>query len=378
MNSPVGRTYLTRFALLFGGRLVGAVAMFFATLLIARYFGADALAEFALLVSAMGILSVFLGAGFNRVGGIFSAAYAAKRQLPRLKGFLFTGSGHIIAGSVAVLVLVGILAAFPTAGLPEVTLRSGLLVIAGAAAIAALYLCGSIMVGLGQQPRGLLPDTLIRPLLFFVILVVLTRTAEQDVVSSVAMAYVATIWLALVLALILSRRRWLAIAANKAEFQHRVWRRAAYPWAAISLTWDYLIEVIILVAGLLAQRHEVAILYVCFRFRVLAGFGMRSILMLFLPEITGFKVEGKVAQMKRRLLQVNLLSCAYVAGVLVAFALVGRWLLGLFGDDIASGYAVLMIVGLALVPAAVFGPAPHILAIHNMHMISALVMTGGW
>lgn len=373
MNPLVGRVFLTRFAMLFGGRLTGAVITFISSLLIVRHFGSEGLAEIALLISAIGILGVFLGAGFNRVGGIFAAAYATKQQLALLKGYVLTGSAHIIVGSVAAVILVALLAAFPGAGIPKLAL----IVCAGAAGAAGLYLSGSIMIGLKQQPRGLLPDSLLRPMLFIAILLVLTRTIDENAIVSVAIGYVATIWMALGLAVAVSWRWWVQISAVTAAFERPIWRRAAYPWAAISLSWDYLIDAMILITGLLAQRYEVAILYVCFRFRVLAGFGLRSILMLFIPEIVGSEIEGDSAQMKQRLMQINLLSCAYVGVVLIVLALTGRWLLGLFGNEIADGYAALMIVALALVPSAVFGPAPQILAIHNLHLASAIIMGAG-
>ncbi len=43
----------------------------------------------------------------------------------------------------------------------------------------------------------------------------------------------------------------------------------------------------------------------------------------------------------------------------------------------AGGYAALMVVALAMLSVAMFGPAPQILAIHNAHTGSAIVMNGG-
>ena len=317
------RPLIARFSMLFGGRLVGAVAMFASNLLIARFYGAGSLADFALLISGMGILTVFLVAGFDRVGSYFAAEYEAKQRPDLLKGFLAAGLQYVVRGLLAAVVLVAVLASIRPDGLPDISLRDGLLACAGAAGIALTYLFASALVGLKRPLTGVLPDTLLRPVLFLISVVALIAAAGDAGLVPVAFAYVGLMWLSLTVLAVLSWKKWRQIAASKTAVDYTRWRRAAYPWAAISLSSDYLIDVMILIAGVIARRPEVAILYVCFRFRTLATFGMQSILALLIPDIVATKAQNNAASMNGRLMQVNLLTLAYVVGVLVVFAIAG-------------------------------------------------------
>lgn len=368
---------LGRFSALFGGRLAGAVAMLATTLLIANFFGAAALAEFALYTSAVSILSVVLLIGFSQVGTLFAAEYAAKRQLGRLKGFIITSIAHIAAGAAIVAAAGGLLVAFlPQAVSPE-RLPFFALTWLAAIATAGLYLVGSIMVGLKQQVRGLLPETLLRPVMLLVFVLLAAIAATVDDILTILMLHALTIWMSFGVALFLARGKLAELRALPAAFEPARWRRAAYPWMAISVSWDFMIDMLVLLTGLIAERTDVAVLYVCFRLRVLAGFGMRSIYLLMISSVAGSKAVGELQMMKWRLGEINLASIAYAVALMIVFAVAGTWLLGWFGEEMAVGYTALLVIASVMVSRAVFGPAPAVLAMHNLHMASAIIMVAG-
>ncbi len=368
---------LARFSALFGGRLAGAVAMLATTLLIANFFGAAALAEFALYTSAVSILSVVLLIGFSQIGTLFAAEYSAKQQLGRLKGFIITSIAHVAAGAAIVAAAGGLLVAFAPHLVSPERLPFFALTWLAAIATAGLYLIGSIMVGLKQQVRGLMPETLLRPVMLLAFVLLAAIAAAVDDIITILMLHALTIWMSLGVALFLARSKLAELLALPAAFEPGRWRRAAYPWMVISVSWDFMIDMLVLLTGLIAERTDVAVLYVCFRLRVLAGFGMRSIYLLMISNVAGSKAVGELQLMKWRLGEINLASIIYAAAVMIVFTLTGTWLLSWFGEEMMVGYAALLVIASAMVSRAVFGPAPAVLAMHNLHLASAIVMFAG-
>ncbi len=377
LTASSSRSLFGRFASLMGGRVVGAAAMFFASLVIARGFGPERLAEFALVVSAIGVLSVVLGAGFHRIGAIYTAKFTARAEPQFVGAFMGTAFRHILVGGSLIAATAVAIALTGWRPLPGLGPTEALLILAGAAGTAVLYLLSSVMVGMRRQVRAILPDALIRPSLFLVTLIVLVVLWRGAPLAMIGLAYVVTIWLAVAAVLVLSRSQWRALFAQPAATPRREWRRAAYPWAVISLSWDYLIDVLILVAGIVGSQYEVAVLYVCFRFSVFAAFGLRSILSLFLPDLSGAEATGDRGELGQRLMQVDAASVAFVVIVIAAFAVAGPILLGLFGETMRAGHGALIVVAIGLVPPAIFGPAPQLLTMRGHHTVSATVMAAG-
>ncbi len=366
-----------RFSSLLGARVAGAICMFAVNLLVARVFGLEVLGVFALYLAGTGLLAVFLSAGFNSVIVFFAAEYAARKQPGLIKGFLKASGWHVAAGTALVCLVLAI--GLPAAGgqLPDYAAHLAVQTVLSAIALSGVLLNGGLMVALKHQFRGLAPETLVRPVLLLAAVLILIVAAPQAGLNAVLWLATGAMWAGLVVSLIWSRRLLQPILQAKADTENGRWRRAAYPWIPVSLLWDYLIDLMILAAGLFAGAEEVAILHICFRFRVLSGFGMRAIYALLIPELAELKTQGKYAKLRLRLAQANWAALAYASTVLLFFAVAGAQLLSLFGRDAGEGHLILLIICLTLPVRAVFGPAPAILALNDQYMVSAVVMIAG-
>lgn len=377
MKRPAGLSVLARFSTLFGGRIGGAVAMFLINLIIARHFGAEALGIFAVFVAAVGIVCVCLPVGFNGVATLFAAEYASTDRRGALNGYIRTAARYggsmalAMAGLGAVLVF-AVPDRLPPNGAAFVTL-----VWLTAVAIAAMGMLGALLVGLKKQVAGMLPETFLRPGLLLACVVLAVVFGWTDGIDLVLLFYAGTAWVALAVAGVLAFGVLRETLDTPPVYQTVRWRKAAYPWMAISLSWDFLVDVLILLAGLLAGSAEVALLHVCFRFRILVGYAMRSIIMLWIPDIAAAKAQNDLEAMTRRLAEANVLSVAFSIAVLGGFALLGPLLLGLFGEELAHGVPVLLAASTTLFLRAVFGPAPSILALYDLHNRTAALMIGG-
>jgi len=367
------RNYLNRFSVLVIGRLAGALAVFMVNILVVRYLGIEALGQFAIFVSLVSILTICLPIGFNSVASIFATEYTTKNQHGLLKGYIFTALTNLfLVSGLAILIITvsGYLA-------PQILFGNNLIfasvVLVTAIATSLLNLNSATMIGLKRQIAGLLPETLIRPLLMlFGTFVLLELYSSANLFAVMLIAALAS-WLAVIFVYFTDVKFRRSIVANKMERDLPRWRRASYPWMATSLLWDYMIDIVLLVTALISGAAEIAILHICFRYRVLAGFGMRTIYTLLMPEITESKVTNNLGQVNRKLAQANTASIVYSIAVLTVFVVFGEWLLGLFSPEISQGWAILIVVSLTMLFRAVFGPAPLVLAIHNLHLTTAVV-----
>jgi O-antigen/teichoic acid export membrane protein len=374
MTRYIGKNLFSRLSVLAGGRLLGAFAAFLSSLLIARYLGGEVLGTFSVFMAIIGVLSVIAAGGFPAVATIFSAEYSAKNQGAQLRGFFQVGTKQAyLGGALCFLAVAAFLFSwFPSGGVQSVW--TALFIGFAIVALALTNLKGALLVGLERQAEGLLPDTLVKPVAFFLFVAVSLVAGYSLGTTGLLAGFAASIAVAFLVATYRLRKSSFMSSAPENDLPR--WRRAAYPWIVTSLAWDLFIELHIIVAGFFVAPLEIAVLHVVFRFRVLAGYGMRSLYALLLPTIISAHATNDDLEFGSQIRKLNLLSFVYSCGVILFFAVAGPYLLGLFGQDFASGWPLLMVVLSTVCVRAVFGPAPAILAMKGHQKSSAIVMLG--
>lgn len=367
---------LRSFTLLVGNRLAGAGAMFVINLLIARHYGAESLASYALFISAASLIAILLAAGYNSVAPHFIAQYAARGETGMIKGYLWAALQTVLILSGMALAAAVVIAYAGEGALPPAIVGFAFPLVLTAVALGLLFIHGAAMVGMREQAKGLFPETFLRPLSLLIgTSVIVAMGLGMDMLF---WFFAAASWLALAAAVPMMRAHYREIASARVERNDKEWRRAAHPWLAISLVWDFMIDAMLLAAALFALPLEIAILHICFRLRVLAGFGMRSINLIALPDIAGAKAKDKHDEMGRKIALANAVSLIYAVGSLAFFLVAGPLLLDLFGVLAPGALAVLMIVSSVMISRAVFGPAPAILALFDASRATAGVMLAGF
>lgn len=362
-----------RFGLLFAARIAGAGALFATNLLIANYLGFEELAKYAVFISLVSILAVIIPIGFSSIAPIFVAEYSVKKQPGFLKGFVQTAlKQSTITLSTLCLGLIVIYIFSDELHIIK-DYEMTLAILAAASASAIIGFNGAFLVGLKMQVAALLPDTILRPVLFSGLCFAFITTQFVTEINQIMWLYALTVWIILGFVLLRDKKVYTVYSGETAFKEQSRWRNAALPWTGISLLWDFMIDLLLLVTSILAGSIEIAILHICFRYRVLAGFGMRTIHTLFMPEITERMVDQDQHNVARKLFFVNLVSFAYACSTVAAFTMFGEWLLNLFSKDANSSVAVLVTISATMIVRAIFGPAPHVLAVHGHHLITLII-----
>ncbi|HWA20210.1 MAG TPA: lipopolysaccharide biosynthesis protein [Devosia sp.] len=361
------RKLLSQSTVIFAARIFGAALIFLAQAGIARFWGANILGEYLLIIAAVNLIAVAMPLGFETIGSYFAAEYRAKGEGQMLWGFIVRAYSHVVV-LTAVLAVLG----YPLAGLfgapGEVMQAHWVPAIILAFASAMVLVNGALLVGLKRPFAGFFADTIFRPLVVVAALglgyfALNPALAFAEMIWIVALGYLAIslVHFGFVIRAVLPISR---VEPVRAEEPKRWWR-FAMPWVVIALATDYFFDLdLLLLAGHLS-REELAIFGVCTRVFSLVSFGVASVYAVTLPDMFESEAMRDRAGFLKKVGDANLVA-SVLSVVLFVLMLVGApFALMLFGPAFLAGVAPLGVLCLALVVRSVFGPASLMLSIHD-------------
>lgn len=363
----LARRLVSQSGLIFLSRLFGAGVVFLAQAGIARYWGAGTLADYLVVIAAVNIVAVVMPLGFETIGTYFAAEYRAHGARHRLAGFMRRAYGHIGVAAI-VLWFAGPLA-LPLLGHPgEVLAQHWLPVVIMAVATAVVYCNSALLVGLKRPYAGFFADTMFRPLLI-VLSLVLASLALGDAARLEWLLWLIAVGFAIISA---AQFGWLwravrevADAAPDQTPEVARWWRFALPWVLIALCTDFFFDIDLLLLSGLLPREELAIFGVATRVFSLVAFGVSAVYAVILPEMFEASARSDRDGFHRQVGDANLVATG-TALILLALIVAGApLLLALFGPEFGVGTWPLAILCLGLLVRALFGPAALVLSIHD-------------
>lgn len=353
---------------IYAGRLGGAALVFLAQAGIARFWGAEILGEYLLVIATVNIVSVLLPLGFETIGTYFAAEYRARGEGRMLRSFMRRSYWHI--GVTALAVYLGGLALLGNFGEPGRILLAFWLPTCLMAVANALIMCnGALMVGLKHPYAGFFGDAVFRPVLILATLVVTALMLAPGPGFAVLIWVVGFGYLliALVHALYSVRvlRSEVAIETTIRGNETRRWWRFAVPWVLIVLGTDFFFDLDLLILAGFLDKEQLAVFGVCTRIFALVAFGVTAVYGVTLPDIFESEAKADRAGFMHKLGDANAFAATFAlimfAGIVVAAPLA----LMLFGPSFQAGHLPLAILSLALLIRAVFGPAAMVLSIND-------------
>ena len=146
---------------IFAARIFGAAVIFAAQAMIARFWGAEILGEYLLIIATVNLIAVVMPLGFETIGTYFAAEYRAKGEGRLLRGFMLRAYGHTALTGALLLVLgypVAELFGEPGRALAAHWMPAAVLAIA----TAIVLVSGAMLVGLKKPFAGFFAETLFR------------------------------------------------------------------------------------------------------------------------------------------------------------------------------------------------------------------------
>lgn len=351
---------LGRSALLFAGRLAGAVAGVLTLWQVARALGPEGLAQVSVGLSLAMLLSVFC-TGTIEAGSVrFMIRYRQDNDLPRLAGYVrltrrlaFWGGG--LTGALALLLL-------PWLAPPP--LRPVLIWAALAAPVLGMIrMQAGHLMGTGRALAATLPRTCLRPLLFCagtgLCLLVLPAPAPRDFLAVLAMTAVAVLLL-----------QWALLRPLRGQLRHveadrhdrPEWLRTGMVLGANVLFLEYATAVAVLAASFVLPPADLARFDVALRLVGFLRFGQVAGHQVLMPALSQAMAAGDRATCARLLRQAALFRLLVCGTGSVAMVLTVPLLLGAFGDGFAGARPLVLILLAEPVLMTVFGPGAALLS----------------
>ncbi|MTI16268.1 hypothetical protein E1162_03325 [Rhodobacteraceae bacterium RKSG542] len=374
MNSSTLYSFMMRFFTLTGARILGAVAALGTNLLIARVYGADMLGTLSVLLAVSALLAMMTTGGYNAIATVLTAEYNAQKKPELLKGFIIQGTKLLSVGTLLGSAGFAVyLCYFP----PEIAYSYWKTVAAAVVFIGAngaIFFYCMVLIGLDRQQSALLPDTLLKPALALLLLLITAMFSHKIRISDLLIIYGVASLAAGVSAVLFLHRTGVWSKSITAKSDSSRWIKMGPPWIVTSIVWDFFIELHIILAGIIALPAQIAGLHIAFRLRMIAGFGMRTLYSLLLPEIYAKNALQNGAEVIAKLRLAVLSTTAFSVCVMIGMYVLGEFALSLFGPEFVAYWPHLLIISGAIFFRAIFGPAPAILSMSGYQTQPAIVM----
>jgi O-antigen/teichoic acid export membrane protein len=357
---------LSQSTVIFGARLFGAGLTFLVQVAIARFFGAQALGDYILVMATVNIIAVIMPLGFEATGTYFAAEYRARGEGHMLRGFMTRAYGHIALCGVLLLAAgypVAALFGEPGRVLAMHWLPAAILCIA----TAMVFVSGAMLVGLKRPFAGFFAETLARPLLAIAGFALALNAMEGARIS--ALLWVLAIGYAVVAVvqflMLLTSTRQIALEPTPRTDEWRRWWHFAVPWIALVVAGDFFFDIDLLLLSGHLGREELAIFGVCTRVFSLVSFGVGAVYAVTMPDMFESEAQKDRAGFHRKIGEANLVATALALVLLVIVLVLSPFAFMLFGSAFQAGVIPLAILCVGLVIRSIFGPASVVLSVHN-------------
>jgi len=351
--------------IIFGTRLAGAGVVFLAQAAIARFWGAEALGNFLLIIATANIVAVLMPLGFETTGTFFAAEYRAAGDGRHLRGFMKRAYGHV--GIMSALLLIG---GYPLAGFlgapGHVVQAHWGAVVLMTFATALVYCNSALLVGLKRPYAGFFADTVFRPMLMVLALTVATLafgdTGRFDAFVWILAGGFAVIALGQLYYLSKAVRE-VPVSGELRPSEVKRWWRFALPWVIIAMATDLFFDIDLLLLSNLMDRETLAVFGVCTRVFSLVSFGVAAVYSVVMPDM--FDLAKDREGLLRKIGEANLAAAGIAVALFAVVALGGPLALLLFGPEFGAGALPMAVLCVTLVVRAFFGPTSVVLSMND-------------
>jgi O-antigen/teichoic acid export membrane protein len=348
---------------IFTCRIIGAGLTFLAQILLARTIGATELGYYALAFSWCLLLGSISSLGFIPASMRFVGKSLAENNPGYARAFIRYASLTTMVSSlsIAAVSILAVLFMLPSESSLAAPLLTALIVMP---LLAGLHLSGSFANSLSNFTLGFLPTSIIRPLLFC-LLILLATSLDIELNAQLAMILGAIAILVVAPPVFFRTRSFLdsRLGSQTPPEHDPAWLRTALSLLITALFTGYFPEFVIIVCGPLLPSGELAVLHVCLRFAMLVSFGLVAIDTFTGPELARQYAMNDLAGLQATTTRATRLRFWASVIAVSIFGLFGDQLLKIFGSDFTVGYSTLMILTLGQLVQAGVGPVVRLMGI---------------
>lgn len=334
---------------------------FLSTVVLARFLGASGLGIYAWAYALTAALQVLGALGMDRLATREIAGAVARGSWDRAASFLYVAPRATALGSVALAVVTAAVCALT---LPSERLAPALIALAFLPALALTTVRLGVLVGLGRVATSRLPDDLLRPLLFTVVLTVGWQLGLVPKTASVAIAIQAAAVVAALLAggFMLRRAIPREIRAANVSPRYRAELGEALPLMLINGAGITLTQVDLILIGAICAPREVGIYALATRIGQLVGLAEYAVNAAFMPVVARLYAQEDLPRLQRGAARVAGSGFLLASAVALPVAALAPQLVSLFGPSFEDAVTPLRLIAVSFLISAAAGLNGTILA----------------
>ena len=357
-------------------KVLGTLLSFAVAVVLARTLGPAGYGIYAYVFALISLLSIPAQFGLPVLVTRETAKAHVNREWEVMRGVWRWATLGSCALALVLALGAGAIAWFFAARFTElqlITFAWGLLLVP---LLALGKLRGAALRGLRYVVQGQLPEMMLRPAFFLLLLAFLFVLWPEDGLTSakaMALHVVAAATAFGVGAWLLMRARPAEVrGVDEVAYRHRQWFFSTMPLAFIAGMQLITQQTDLLMLGIFLTAEEVGVYRVAMQGAVLVSFGLTAIGMVTWPYYARLYEKGDMAAFQRVATLSARAMLALALPVAAIFILFGQWLLAfVFGSEYVSAYYPLVILACANVIHAGFGTVGPLLNMTGYESITA-------
>jgi O-antigen/teichoic acid export membrane protein len=362
------RHTLTNLALsssfVFSSRLAGAALVFLTQILLARWMGAQELGIYVFAFSWCTLISIITGLGYPATSLRIIGQNLASNNMAHIRGFIRQGSLFIIVGSLlASAVGIAVILSLGKA-IPDAYVTPLIITLLGVPVFSILRFNLRIAHALSWFSLAFLPNMLLRPLLFLLLVYATWRTGTNLSAETTMFLQLLALGVIAVGQFVILRRMLRPVLGDTHhEYDTRVWMRVAGPLLLVTLFTQFFQDICIALIGTMLPSDAVAIFNASYRTALFIYFGLNAVNAVTIPRLSSLYAAGDRDGMQHlTALATQFKFWSSLCGFFI-LVLAGKDILALFGDDFLVGYETMLILATAQLVLAAAGPVDVLLSI---------------
>ncbi|MET3927727.1 polysaccharide biosynthesis C-terminal domain-containing protein [Devosia sp. 2618] len=357
---------------LMGARLAGAGFGFLSQLVLARAFPPDQVGVAFLAISVTTFMSLVITGGYHTIGLTYLARFQAFGRPGLIASFLAAArKDMIILAMIAVIVASGLWFIPADPGL----VAAGFWGTIAAVPLAAIRLNNSAANAQRRFALSYAPDFVFRSalLLALVGLLVLFGLTQSTWPVLVALPVIALI-VAIGQAMLLGADNAWPLQPQPVNRDMRVfYRRRAIAMLAVTIAGGATADLVVMIGGLFLEAGDLAVLGVAIRIAALVGFFAMASQQFVLRDLVTARSSQEQGAVDILLWRTNLAGAGTMLVAIIGTAVLGPWILSLFGPHYAAAYWPMLVFLLSQAVRVLGGMNAQLLALSGHQVRSAVL-----
>ena len=378
-NKSILNVFLTGSAIAFLIQSIGVALKYVTQVLLARWLGVDAYGDYALIFSWVEVFALLSGAGFTLSVLRFIPQYQSLEDFPKLFGILKLSQWFVLATGIFIAV-VGLLIfnLFLPFQFESKLVVIGLLIIP---ILSLSLLRVEILRSFKNLINAYTPSLIIYPILFISMVGLLQlykiELTSFLVLSSLLCALLITIIIQGILIRRQTKRLGHGLVGIHSVYQTKSWLIISAPLFLITVFSIIQNKIDILLIGFLLEPESVGLYMAVTKTALLVSFVFIATNAIVAPLISDLYTKKDFAQLQRLIKMTTSLTSFVALLAAVFLMIVGRHVLGLFGEEFVNGYSVLIILLLGQLINASAGPVGYLVSLTGFQNKAAFVVGVG-